>query len=188
MVISLKNKHGYQKIAIFEARDACSKSLCLVSMIYVKFWGVSLSGWWFQIFFYFHLYLGKWSNLTILICFKWVETTNKLFFMISITKAALPGDQEVEQMGHVFPAIRTFFPEVSTTEGGRLSPTSGIFDEIMSHPRSMKIWCLPLSFRIRMFGDLNILNRIRDCFKAIILSHWWHLKVFQWMWPGCHVL
>ena len=30
--------------------------------------------WWFQICFYVHPYLGKWSNLTIF--FRWVETTN----------------------------------------------------------------------------------------------------------------
>ena len=31
--------------------------------------------WWFEICFYFHPYLGKWSNLTTI--FKWVETTNQ---------------------------------------------------------------------------------------------------------------
>ena len=36
---------------------------------------VSKTGWCFQIFFYFHPYLGKWSILTI-IFLKWVETTN----------------------------------------------------------------------------------------------------------------
>ena len=33
-----------------------------------------IATWWFQIFFYFHPYLGKWSNLTS-IFFRWVETT-----------------------------------------------------------------------------------------------------------------
>ena len=159
-------------------------------MIYVKFWGVYLSGWWFQIFFYFHPYLGEMIQFDYLIFFKWVETCwnhQQVIFHDFNNKSSTtwwPGGTN----GTYFPAIRTFFPEVPTTEGGRLSPTSWIFDEIMSHPRSMKIWCLPLSFRIRMFGDLNILNRIRDCFKATIHSHWWRLKVFQWMWPGCHVL
>ena len=32
-----------------------------------------------QTFFYFHPYLGKWSNLTTVNFFRWVETTNQLF-------------------------------------------------------------------------------------------------------------
>ena len=34
-----------------------------------------ISGWWFQICFFVHPYLGKWSNL-MSIFFRWVETTN----------------------------------------------------------------------------------------------------------------
>ena len=36
-----------------------------------------ISGWWFEIFLYFHPYLGKWSSLTS-IFFRWVETTNQI--------------------------------------------------------------------------------------------------------------
>ena len=35
-----------------------------------------ITGWWFQTFFDFHPYLGKWSNLTNI--FRWVETTNQI--------------------------------------------------------------------------------------------------------------
>ena len=38
-----------------------------------------ISGWWFQILFYVHPYLGK-MNPFWLIFFRWVETTNKIWF------------------------------------------------------------------------------------------------------------
>ena len=41
-------------------------------------WWRSVTRWWFQIFFYFHPYLGKISNFTTVIFFRWVETTNQV--------------------------------------------------------------------------------------------------------------
>ena len=38
------------------------------------------TGWWFQIFFYFHPYLGKWSNLTHIFQMGW-ETTNQFIIL-----------------------------------------------------------------------------------------------------------
>ena len=43
-----------------------------ICLVFIRF----MAGWWFQILFYSHPYLGKWSNLTWLIFFRWVETTN----------------------------------------------------------------------------------------------------------------
>ena len=39
----------------------------------------NMTGWWFQIFSYFHPYFGK-MNPSWLICFKGVETTNQMIF------------------------------------------------------------------------------------------------------------
>ena len=152
------NQTWLPKSHIWVQRDTCSKSLCLVPMIYVKFWGGVLIRLVVSNSLFFSPLLGEMIQFDYLIFSKWVETcetTNKLFVMISIAKAALPGDQ-VEQMGHVFPQLGPL-SRGPRTERGRLAQHPEFWDKIMSHPRSMKIWCLPLSFRIRMFGDLIFL-------------------------------
>ena len=57
----------------------------------------SFSTWWFQIFFYFHPYLGKRSHLTS-IFFRWVETTNQIWAPFKTTSLHFTQHQKRRQL------------------------------------------------------------------------------------------
>ena len=80
--VFFKIRCGYQtlKTAVFWQRDP---SLWRPKLHYST---NVFSRWWFSNIFDFHLYLGKWSNLTIYYFFRWVEATT-LFWMLNLNNS-----------------------------------------------------------------------------------------------------